>query len=377
MRVVYAYENEANDINVQSGRPYSILQQLRAKANRVDCVFPLDNSTRYLFALKYHYFKLCKLTYRPDREKLRLRSLARQIEARINNVSADFLFCPGSIAITELDVDIPKIFCADATFQNVLDSYETFSHCAPEYIAQGLRQEARALANCDAVIYPSIWAARSAIEDFGADPAKVHVVPFGANIETPDEADVKSYVAVRRSNQLVLLFIGREWERKGADIVLAACDILYKAGVPLELHMVGIEPPPVCLPAYVVNHGVLKKSSPQQHLRLKTLIAGAHFLFVPSRAENYGMTFCEAAAFGVPSVSNDVGGIPTIVRTGLTGICLPRNSPPSAYAEAIHELFVEPQKYRELALSSAAEYRKNLNWDNFGNRLLEIARMVA
>jgi len=44
---------------------------------------------------------------------------------------------------------------------------------------QGDEQERAALQAAAAAIYPSHWARKSAVTHYGADPAKVHVVPFG------------------------------------------------------------------------------------------------------------------------------------------------------------------------------------------------------
>src|SRR6185369_17567008 len=98
---------------------------------------------------------------------------------------ADCVFSPSSCAMAFLDVDLPKIFCADATFSKVVGSYSEYTNCSPDYLKRGHEQETRALANCAAAIYPSEWAARSAVEDYHADPAKIHVLPFGANVDAP------------------------------------------------------------------------------------------------------------------------------------------------------------------------------------------------
>ncbi|MGH7503041.1 MAG: glycosyltransferase, partial [Longimicrobiales bacterium] len=98
--------------------------------------------------------------------------------------------------------------------------------------------------------------------------------------------------------------------------------------------------------------------------------------FVPSRAENYGIVFCEAAAFGVPSVTTDIGGIPTIVRHRQTGFTLPRESAAEAFAATIESTFADPERYRDMALAARAHYRDRLNWDAFGARFMEIVKQV-
>jgi len=55
---------------------------------------------------------------------------------------------------------------------------------------------------------------------------------------------------------------------------------------------------------------------------LADLFKGAHFVFIPSRAEAYGMAFAEANAFGVPAIGTATGGIPSIIRDGFNGYTL-------------------------------------------------------
>jgi glycosyltransferase involved in cell wall biosynthesis len=376
MKIIYAYEDRADDVGVQSGHPAAMLQQLRSRA-QVLPVFPLNKAVRYLFAPKYAYFRARRLTYRPDREPLLLRDFARQIWRRTRGISADAVFFPGSHLTAEVDLGLPMIFCADATFSGVVDFYDSFSGCAPEYLALGHRQESAALRRCAAAIYASHWAARSAIVDYGADPSKVHVVPFGANVEAPGPDAIEAMVSRRTQDELRLLFIGREWLRKGADIVLEACTMLHRPERPVVLDIVGIASPPVPLPGFARNHGTLRKGNPVERATIERLLAQAHFLFVPSRAENYGMVFCEAAAFAVPSIASDVGGVGTVVRNGITGFALPAGSSASAYASTIETFFRDTQRYRELARSSRSEYERELNWEAFGQRLMAILGNVA
>lgn len=376
MKIIYAYEDDADDIGVQSGHPRAMLQQLRGHADVVP-VFPLHKSARYLFAPKYAYFRARNLTYRPDREPYFLRELARQVRRRTRGIAADAIFFPGSHLAAEVDLNIPMVFCADATFSGMIDFYDSFSRCAPGYLAMGHRQEAAALRRCAAAIYASHWAARSAIVDYGADPNKVHVVPFGANVTAPDSAAIDALIEQRSQGELRILFIGREWIRKGADIVLDACAILHQSGLPVVLDIVGIVSPPVPLPSFARNHGILRKGDPGECARIERLLSHAHFLFVPSRAENYGMVFCEAAAYAVPSIAADVGGIRTVVRQGVTGFTLPAGSPASAYACLIESCFRRRSEYRELARSSRREYERELNWEIFGRRVMAILEGIS
>lgn len=380
MKIAYAYEFNAADPMVQSGRPAAILGQLQGLGMEVAPVFPLDRSTQFLFAPKAAWHRLRGRVYRPDREPRYLRSLARQVKAHVQGLRPDVVFAPGSHSVARLEGDCPIVFCADATFGNVLDSYESFSHCAPEFIAQGHAQERDALGRCAAAIFPSEWAARSAIDFYGADPARVHVVPFGANVKAPDAATVQTWIDARQLNPLRILFVGREWVRKGADLVLETCELLHAGGQEIRLDLVGIDRPPVALPEWATNHGLLDKRNPAQKRRLEALLQHSHFFFVPSQAENYGMAFCEAAAHGLPSLTTDAGGIPTIVRHAVTGYTLPAGAPRECWVRSLADAVADPAAYRAMARAARADFDVRLNWDAFGARLhqvLQTARAAA
>lgn len=374
MNIAYAYEYPADDINVRSGHPYFILDQLEKRA-RIERLFPLDQRIRYAFAPNFMFHKLRGRTYRPDREPLLLKSLASQVERRLNG--ADVVFSPSSAALSFVEAGLPKIFCADATFANVVEAYDEYRNCADEYVGQAHAQEAQALATCSAAIYPSHFAARSAIEDYGADPRKVHVLPFGANVNVPSTRTVEVAIGTRTLEPLRILFVGRDWKRKGGDIVLAACDIAYRHGLRLTLDLVGPDAIPQALPAFARSHGPLLKSNPQQRRRFEALLAKSDLLFMPSRVENYGIALCEAAAYGIPSLSSAVGGIPTVVRTGVSGYVLSPESPPEAYAGVLRDCVRDRGAYVALSRSARRFYEEQLTWDRFGENFMNIVGAVA
>jgi glycosyltransferase involved in cell wall biosynthesis len=365
MRVAYIYDLLADDVTIQSGRPWSILKQLERRAD-LETVFPLSHHVQYAFMPKRLAYRMVHRTYRADREPAVLRSLARQVTRRLNNRNVDRIFAPGSHVLSFLDLDVPKVLCADATFASMIGQYDGFCNCAPEYLRQGHEQEARALENCAAAIFPSEWAAHSAINDYSIDARKVHVVPFGANLEVPSPAAIDDAIKNRAFDTFRILFVGRDWKRKGGDLVLRAAELARADGVPVEVDIVGPDRIPGDLPSYVHWHGLILKRTSDGRERFEKLFLDAHLMFVPSRAENFGMTFCEAAAYGLPSLTTNVGGI--------TGWILPVEADARAYADVIGRCFSDQEAYRRLARSSRAYYEDNLTWDAFGDKLMEILR---
>ncbi len=222
-------------------------------------------------------------------------------------------------------------------------------------------------------VYPSEWAARSAIEDYGTDPARVAVIPFGANLGRGNSrAEVWRWIDERPRDCLRLLFVGRHWGRKGGEIVVQTALALAAMGHRVELDIVGCEVPLAHRDRpWIKAHGMLSTRVPEQVVRLSQLFARAHYVFVPSRAEAYGIIFAEGNAFGLPVVTTATGGITSIVRDGYNGLLQPLSAGAPEFAGAIAASFRDPGSYRQFCRQSFAEFEQRLNWRTFCRRYLE------
>ncbi len=339
----------------------------------VNEIFPLQAKRSRGSLAKKILWRLAGRYHRGDRDPDYLTAFAQEAEARMRGKEYDIIFSPGSEVLAKLRSARPITFCADATFANLVDYYWDFSRTSPEYLRYGHAQEAEALKRASLAVYPSEWAARSAIEVYGMDPKRVEIIPFGANLGSCNEREqVNQWIDDRASDRVRLVFVGRDWKRKGGDIVISAARSLISRGLRVELDLVGCEIPREfrSIP-WIKAHGLLRANVSSEQLKLSALFAQAHFVFVPSRAEAYGMTFAEANAFGVPAIATATGGIPSIVRQGVNGFLLPLNADGPAYAGVIAQAFRNRNAYRELAKNSFNEFDHRLNWRVFCSRYLE------
>jgi len=98
------------------------------------------------------------------------------------------------------------------------------------------------------------------------------------------------------------------------------------------------------------------------------LYRGADVALNPSRVDNMPNSILEALASGVPVVSTAVGGIPYVVRDGVTALLVPSGQP-EAVAEAILRVLTDEAlaaRLRAAGHSEAAKYA----WPNVRERLL-------
>jgi glycosyltransferase involved in cell wall biosynthesis len=321
------------------------------------------------------YTHLLRKRYAVDRASKVLQSYADQVSARLKGTSVDVVFSPGTIPICYLESRAPIVFWTDATIAGMIDFYPVFSDLCDESLRDLHRMEQAALSNCRLAIYTSHWAAGTAIKNYQVDPAKVKVVPFGANVVSVRDLEIiRANVSLRRMDVCKLLFVGTEWYRKGGDIAVEIAGSLNAIGLKTELTLLGCDHDGP-FPDFVSKTGFVSKKTAEGRARIDRLFAESHFLLLPSRADCVPVVIAEASSHGVPVVASNVGGISTAVKEDLNGFVLEDAGQLVTHACAIiSKTMGNPAAYRELAIRSFGEYTDRLNWKTSGRLIRELLR---
>ncbi len=302
------------------------------------------------------------------------KKLAVRVTQQLAETPCDVIFAPvASQELTFLETNIPIVYCSDTTRSLWWKHYDP--HPEPDQKQWRTVNESAAMAKSSKLVYPSTWAADSVVHDHGVDPAKVAVIPFGANMDTPPSADL--ILSSKKYDKCRLLFVGKEWKRKGGDIALDAMRSLRKMGIDAELTVVGTVPPEGVQDEHLTFIPFINKNIPEQLQKLQDLYFGASFFIFPTRAECYGIVICEANAFGLPVITTDQGGVSTIIRDGKNGYKLPLSASGAEYAKLIAEIFGDRSRYERLVLSSRAEHDTRLNWNTWAEKLHEVFLSVV
>lgn len=305
-----------------------------------------------------------------DRTEFSGRHYATQIEDKLTRGRFDLLFAAGAtIAVAYVQSPLPLVTYADATFATMVGYY--FKNLSERTIADGHRMERLALRKASKAIFASRWAADSAVNDYGTDRGKVHVVPFGANLdEVPDKPRLERGV----SDPINFLFIGKEWERKGGAVACEAIRLLQSRNVNAVLHIVGCHPPFANADPTIVVHGFLDKAHPDHRRELDRLLGEADFLMCPSHEECYGLVVCEANAYGIPVLAHDTGGLSSLVVDGQNGF-LSRSNTAQDYVDRVLRV-IGDGSYQRLRRQARQTFVTRLNWDASGKRIAAIVAEV-
>jgi glycosyltransferase involved in cell wall biosynthesis len=372
LRIAYVSVYDPQQVQHWSGSSYYLARALEQQGFEIHYIGPLRDRWAKVFKVKKLLYRLAGKNYLRDREPRVLQEYAAQVDQALAGLDVDLVFSTGTREVCFLQSRRPIVFWTDANFAGMVDFYPDFSNLCQESLRHGHGMEQAALNNCRLAIYTSAWARESALAHYQVDPGRVQVIPFGANIdEEPAVEDVRGYIRQRPTGVCRLLFQGADWRRKGGPLAVRVAEELQRQGLPVQLDIVGCQPPGP-LPGCVKVHGFIPKSTPEGWQQLRRFYSEAHFLLLPSRSEAFGLALAEACAYGVPCITSDVGGIPSIVRQGVNGYMLPLSAGPEAYAGRIQELYNDPPRYQEMALAAHQEFQQRLNWRVAGQRAGEL-----
>lgn len=365
----YDVLNQANWPKHQSGlcaAGYFLARTLEEQNVQLNIVGPLEAKNTLSTRVKRRiYTSVLKKQYYHWTDPAVLRNYANQAIQKMWQFNSDAILCPeNSLPISYLDSHLPIILWSDATLYSLINFYPYLSNLCQENFHNIATMEKAALDRCEIIIYTSDWAAQTAIDVYNVEPSKVKVIPWGANIECDRSIDdVNNIVEARDNKTCKLLFFAVEWLRKGGDVALAVTKTLNEAGLPTELIVVGCHPPESeTLPNYVKVIGYINKSTVDGRTTLDRILAEAHFLILPTRADCAPHALIEANSFGVPCLTTNVGGIKTIVKDDVNGRVFELDIDISEYCTYVTHLFEHYTQYKALANSSFYEYESRLNW---------------
>ncbi|MHC1790673.1 glycosyltransferase family 4 protein [Solidesulfovibrio sp.] len=162
-----------------------------------------------------------------------------------------------------------------------------------------------------------------------------------------------------------LLAVGRFCRTKGFDVLIDACAILARRGVPFQLTLVGagLPWPTALIRRRIRIHGLRARvflPGFVSHDRMSELYAATDIFVMPSVVHPSGdrdgipNVIMEALAHRIPVVATDVCGIPEVIEDGVTGRLVAQRDP-EAIAEAVMALIAD--RDAALALAEAGKTR--------------------
>lgn len=375
IRIAFLTVINATDKKSWSGIPYYMAKALDRHCGDIYHIGTVKPLLPLFFgkAISFLAQKLAGKRYDYIHSKSLSRAYGRFFSSKLKGGSYDVIIAPASSSyIAELKTNIPIVYVSDTTFPNMLNYYPAYTNLLKSSVRQGIEIERYAIAKSALALFPSAWATNSAIKDCGAEPYKVYTIAFGANI---DQAPLREEILSRKKGNVCrLLFLGVLWDRKGGSIAFEALKELINKGIDAELTVCGCIPPPQFIHGKMKVIPFLNKNNKADYKTFHDLLMNSDFLILPSRNECFGVVFCEASAYGLPSIAADTGGISGAIKEGENGFLLPLSATGKDYANIISRIFKDDERYYKLVKSSRDLYESSLNWDAWAK---EVTILIA
>lgn len=220
----------------------------------------------------------------------------------------------------------PTWFYVDQTLSQLFDGYGLSGRLSGTVRRDAISRERAQYHRAAGVIGHSAWAARDVVERYGVPQERVHVVLPGANLPAAALAEWDGRAgSPAAQGALSLLFIGKEWKRKGLDRLVRACGIARARGADVTVTAMGLSreklPDDIARAPFLDTAGFVDKATEMP--RFMEILSQADVGCLLSSAEAGGISLREFARLGLPVFAPDVGGAPEYAPPGSTELIAP------------------------------------------------------
>jgi glycosyltransferase involved in cell wall biosynthesis len=235
------------------------------------------------------------------------------------------------------------------------------------FAEQAMAYERKVYQRIDRIFVMGDFLTQSFVNDFDIPPERIVNISHGANLDTiPEPRADKNYASAE------VLFIAKEFERKGGRTLLPAFHRVRQKIPHAVLHVVGAPtPPPADLPLDGVKwHGFLRKEVPEQAAVLSDLLQRCSVFVLPSLYEPFGISVSEAMLYAIPPIITGDWGLGEKIEDGISGIHVKPGNEDELTA-ALSELLLNPAKAAAFGAAARKRGLERFTWPSVVNRLRE------
>jgi glycosyltransferase involved in cell wall biosynthesis len=195
--------------------------------------------------------------------------------------------------------------------------------------------------------------------------AHVHIVPNAADAGKFKPLPMERREAWREANgvgrdDLMLLFAGGEWARKGLDFAIQAMVLIPNAGI--KLYVAGDDPDKARYALMAQEAGCASRVIFGGFRRDMAEVMGAADLFLfPSWYEAFSLAVIEAAACGLPVIATRINGTEDFIEPGVNGEFIEHDA--AQIGSVLNRICADPQHLREMGARGRQLVEQRYTWD--------------
>lgn len=367
--ILGATYGDPNSVGTYSGVPYHLFAELDRRsclAGRVN----IDQRRRLDFLRGNIDIQRCIESRRPIRNAY-WRFLPENIRRLTQRVKPVFQAAPPHDVILQIGVggvptDRSKVFAAHAEISvetaattPAFSSSYGFLRTRDRYLKRANEGERQFLTSCDLIWTNTSWTANT-FAHHGLPPDKFWVHAPACNTDDPGLIE-------RRDSPPHLLFMGKDWIRKGGPCLVEAFKILRKHEPEAKLTIIGCVPP-VDGPGITI-HGFLDKSNARDSRLIDVAFRQATMFCMLSQWESVGLVYMEAAIYGLPVVMLEGQGRQEVFPEKMA-IHL-KESDPRTLADILLAISKDRTRTRSMGEAGRAHILENYTWPVVAQRLCD------
>jgi glycosyltransferase involved in cell wall biosynthesis len=297
-----------------------------------------------------------------ERSSIRLRRLERKMPEHdtVIQIGVGGIPSPSKLFMGHAEISIQ-------TAANLAGYSETYGFASGRnrLLQRAMEGEKMFLESCDVIWTNSEWTAET-FAWAGISRKKFWIHPPACNCADPGPIS-------RQWEAPHILFVGKDWQRKGGNLLVAAFKILQKEFPKAQLTIIGCKPE--IAGSGITVLGFLDKKDESSRRLIDRAFKNATMFCMPSLWESTGLVYMEAALFGLPLIMLSGQGRDRIfpaemalhLNTGSVGLL----------AEALISLARDPALLERMSVFGAeyvrANYTLGVVCERLAIRLSEVA----
>jgi glycosyltransferase involved in cell wall biosynthesis len=277
------------------------------------------------------------------------KALSKIVRQHVAKNDYAFIFQTQSMCDSTNSKGIPFFIYTDHT--NLFNQHYSFSNPV-EFLhsKKYVSLEKKAFENARAIFVMSENIQESLFTQYRIDSPKVKLVYVSTNTTIASDINPAKY---RNKN---ILFVGKDWERKGGPLLVEAFKQV-RASIPnATLTILG------CSPKVGIENCF--ESGEVSLDEVAQAYEKASVFCLPTQREPFGIVFLEAMFYRLPVITNRTGATPFIIEDGKSGYLL--NNTVAEYAQVLTDLLNNPQKCEAMGEQSLEIARRKYTWNNVG-----------
>ena len=377
MRILLLCEGNAEDVVASSGYAKSLLDALRAAGHEVHTGdVDLHGSFRWAAAARMFSPRRRRwaVRYHTGDFPFQLRSRNAATAVRRVGKPLDAILQIGATFAPEGRGAVPYFQYCDSSMRMSADAGHSWAGALrARELESVIARERRVYDGAAAIFTFSEFVRQSFVTQVGVAADKVVASYVGPNL---DLTTVQPRDTRRPDAPPTVLFVGKEFERKGGDVLLAAFRRVRERIADARLTIIG--PPDLRIDdPGVTSLGFLRKDDPASLRLLTEAYASADVFCLPTRYEPFGIVILEAMFHGLPCVATRDWSIPEMIRDGETGFTVPVGDD-GTLADRLLSLLSDPARARAMGDAGLAHARERFTWPNVAKRIsAEMERRIA